>query len=157
MTDGTDFPLWNFALSVYSAPGVGDELIDWQDRTGGDVCLLLALCFATRRGFQVTSRTARYLDAKVITWRREVILPLRAVRRALKGAGAEAIRQKVKEIELEAEKTQLRQLERLVADLPLVDGTVHDPVSAYAELLGQSDTTAVELPALFAALRNLTD
>ncbi len=78
--------------------------------------------------------------------------PLRGVRRWLKGvsgpAGAEALRARVKALELEAERLQQ---ERLHAHLPLAGGE-SSPAAARANLVAYLKAEPPELAALLACL-----
>lgn len=83
-------------------------LLDLQDRVELDVNLLLFACWtgATGRGRLAGGEWARLIGGTA-DWRAEIVEPLRAVRRHLKGRGnvpgAMALRERVKASELEAE------------------------------------------------------
>ena len=97
---------WDWAAAAYARPGVAAACLDLQDAYGQNVPLLL---WALWRGGDVAS-------AVVVarSWEEEVVAPLRGVRRRLKGrSGAEALRENVKAVELEAERTLMAELERL--------------------------------------------
>ncbi len=104
---------WDWAVAVYAKPGVAEACLDLQDAYGQNVPLLL---WAVWRGGDVASAVtlARF-------WEGEVVAPLRGVRRCLKGrAGADALRERVKAVELEAERS-------LMLALEAVAGPVSDP------------------------------
>lgn len=110
--------LWASALELYGAPGVATACLELQDASGVDVPLLLLAAWLSRRSVRLTPGDVARLDSRVAEWRREVVQPLRALRRRLRagpppapGAGAEAVRDAVKAAELEAERMELRVLE----------------------------------------------
>ncbi|MBE9556297.1 MAG: TIGR02444 family protein [Proteobacteria bacterium] len=106
--DFPDHPFWDWSLDIYGRPGVEKILLDLQNRHGLDVNLLLFACWtgATGRGRLVDEDWRRLADGTV-DWRANVVEPLRAIRRHLKGRdempGAAAMHEKVKALELEAE------------------------------------------------------
>src|SRR5262245_48868307 len=110
-----DGPHWQFALAIYSQPGVADAWLMLQDRLGLDVNVLLFATYATTQCSRVmTSHDIQAMDAAVQAWRTEAIIPLRGLRRRLKlrfgaieGEYAEVLRSKVKQTELLAEQIEL--------------------------------------------------
>jgi uncharacterized protein (TIGR02444 family) len=77
---------WRFSLLIYGRPGVADALIRLQDRGGNNVNLVLfglwlGLCHATRIDAAMLSRAKAAIDRLD----RDVVAPLRQLRRALKG------------------------------------------------------------------------
>jgi uncharacterized protein (TIGR02444 family) len=106
--DFPNHPFWDWSLDVYGRPGVGEILLDLQDRHGLDVNLLLFACWtgATGRGRPAGGAWTRLIGGTA-DWRANVIEPLRSVRRHLKGRGdmpgAAALRERVKSLELESE------------------------------------------------------
>ena len=75
-------PQWSFAVELYARPAVSEACLALQDRLGGDVCLLLfALFIAREHQIGLADGDLASLDAAVADWRREVIEPLRSVRR----------------------------------------------------------------------------
>jgi len=127
--------LWDFSLAVYAQPGVAEACLGLQDRHGLDVNLLLACCWAGRRGERLDAAALDRLDARVGDWRREVVAPLRALRRRLKagfaGFDAAALRERVKALELEAER-----LEQQALAAGPAGGSGADPAEAVAANLG---------------------
>jgi uncharacterized protein (TIGR02444 family) len=106
-------PFWRFSLHFYRQAGVSDACIALQDGCGVDVNLLLFLLWLADVGQVLSADDVRKLDDQVRDWRNLTIIPIREVRRKLKGARTlvdpgkqEALRNKVKALELEAERLQ---------------------------------------------------
>jgi uncharacterized protein (TIGR02444 family) len=106
-------PFWRFSLHFYRQPGVADACIALQDGCGVDVNLLLFLLWLADDGQFLSVDEVKKLDDQVRDWRNVTIIPIREVRRKLKGVRTlvepgkqEAFRNKVKVIELEAERLQ---------------------------------------------------
>jgi uncharacterized protein (TIGR02444 family) len=119
-------PFWRFSLHFYRQAGVSDACIGLQDDCGVDVNLLLFLLWLADAGRQLTADEVKKLDDKVRDWRNLTVIPIRELRRKLKGArtliGAgkqEAFRNKVKAIELDAERLQQEALYELTRSGPL--------------------------------------
>jgi uncharacterized protein (TIGR02444 family) len=112
----TRAPLWTFALDLYGREGVEAACLSLQDEAGVDVCELLWLCWLHHHGL---SCAAPPDEAR--RWQREVTIPLRHLRRALKpeARGQESVaelRRTIQQAELQAERETLRRLERLALD-----------------------------------------
>jgi uncharacterized protein (TIGR02444 family) len=123
MTGLPHHPFWDFSLRVYGQPGAAPACLALQDRHGLDVNLLLLCCWLghCQRAKPSRAEIARLADA-VSAWHNDVVRPLRQARRRLKAPGpaiapalAEALRQEVKRLELDAE--HIEQL-ALAARLP---------------------------------------
>ena len=106
-------PFWRFSLGFYRMPGVADACIAVQEESGVDVNVLLFLLWSATLGRRFTVAEIAELDAKAGAWREMTVIPLRAVRRALKAPpalvapqAAEAFRNKIKSVELESERLQ---------------------------------------------------
>lgn len=106
-------PFWRFSLEFYRRPGVAEACLALQDEAGVDVNLLLFLLWQASLGRRWSEWDVASLDGVVRPWREMAVLPLRAVRRALKtppavpgAAQAERFRDRVKAVELEAERLQ---------------------------------------------------
>ena len=151
-------PFWRFSLTFYRQGGVSDACIALQDDCGVDVNLLLFLLWLAADGQLLSADEVRALDDKVRDWRNLTIVPIREVRRKLKGAPTlvepakqEAFRTKVKAIELDAERQQQEALYGVTRSGPL--GRKSDPataaranVAAYERVIGLSfPKPAVEL------------
>jgi len=110
MTAATDNTFWSFTLGLYGKPGVAPALIGLQDRLGLDVNMLLYCCWAGAERRLLSRDDLKAVEAVAEPWQSEVVRPLRALRRRLKGGfGAmpaervEAYRKRVNELEIEGE------------------------------------------------------
>lgn len=117
--------IWSFMLRLYARPGVASACLRLQDEAGVDVPLLLAAFFAVSQGHSLGADEAARLDADVAEWRRNVVQPLRALRRGMKADGTvqrlpegRALREDVKALELRAERIEAAMLAALVELLP---------------------------------------
>lgn len=106
-------PFWQFSLRLYRVPGVAPACLRLQDEAGADVNVLFFLLWNASRGARLSAATIAAADRQVAPWREAAVRPLRAVRRSLKddgvlpdAAAAEAFRDRVKGLELEAERLQ---------------------------------------------------
>jgi uncharacterized protein (TIGR02444 family) len=142
-------PFWRFSLAFYRRPGVAEACIALQEESGIDVNLLLFLLWhaAQRRRLAVAEIAA--LEEKIGAWREAAVIPLRAIRRALKAppglieAGtAEAFRNRIKAVELEAERLQQEAMYEFARECLLgAEASVEDAaranVTGYAEVCGR--------------------
>ena len=137
-------PFWRFSLRYYRQPGVGEACIALQDGAGIDVNLLLFLMWQASQGRTFTAAEIDEFERRIGAWRNMTVVPLRAVRRALRsppalveGAVAEAFRNKIKAVELEAERLQQEAMDQMSRTLPLgrpallPQDAARDSVSAY--------------------------
>jgi uncharacterized protein (TIGR02444 family) len=106
-------PFWRFSLQFYRLPKVADACIALQEDAGVDVNLLLFLLWHARQRRRLSSADVTALEAQIAPWRDVTVIPLRSVRRALKSppalvalSAAEAFRNRIKAVELEAERLQ---------------------------------------------------
>lgn len=103
---------WDFSLALYARPGVAPACLVLQDEHHKDVIIALFCCWvgASGRG-RLDSAALAAAEAAALPWRTRVVEPLRRTRHALKGvAGAEALYARMKEIELEAERSAQQRL-----------------------------------------------
>jgi uncharacterized protein (TIGR02444 family) len=112
--------LWRFAQDLYQRPGVETACLHLQAR-GADVCLLLCGAWLGRRGVAVSAARAGQLRAAAEPWQREVVSVLRHLRQDWRTAARHdtelaALRERVKRLELEAERVQLQRLASLSDD-----------------------------------------
>jgi uncharacterized protein (TIGR02444 family) len=112
---------WAFSLKVYGDEAVARACLGLQDVHGLDVNMLLFASFAGAQGRALSRADVEELDRAVEPWRRNVVRPLRQVRRWLKANAPAAdepagtLRRKVLEREIESEAYQQSLMERTVA------------------------------------------
>lgn len=141
--------LWSGITALYAEPGVAEACLAAQDEAAADVLLVLAAALRARDGISL-QEAGPALAAAGEPWRSAVVRPLRALRRRWRGLdGVEPLRERLKALELEAERAQFERL------LPLLAGS---PAEATPALL-RANLSAVEpslsrehLDALVAAL-----
>lgn len=108
--------LWTFAVACYAQPGIESLCLELQD-AGTDVCLLLCGAWLEQRRIGCDARRLDDLQTIALHWQRQVVTPLREVRRAWKAAAQEdaelaELRQAIKTLELDAERVLLDRLEQ---------------------------------------------
>lgn len=162
--------LRQFAFAVHEADGVATACVSLQDELGLDVnILLLAAYIGAVRGAILTPVALDTARALTDDWRREVVYPLRIVRRGLKSGPPPApstqtaeLRAQVAEAELAAEMIELDVLGRFADDLQAAaaPGGPHERAAAAMDIvvrgyqtgsLGDETLRAVELVAAAAA------
>lgn len=118
-------PFWRFSLRFYRQPEVADACIRLQEEAGVDVNLLLFLLWQAIRQRALSAAEVAELDLRVGAWRDMTVIPLRAVRRALRSppalvapATAELFRTRIKAVELEAERLQQEAMYELARNAP---------------------------------------
>jgi uncharacterized protein (TIGR02444 family) len=159
-------PFWRFSLHVYRQGGVADACIALQDGCGVDVNVLLHLLWRAAGGRLFSADDVRTIDDTVRGWRNLTVIPLRDLRRKLKGAQTaieplkqEGFRTKLKGLELEAERLQQEALYALAHTGPM-GGEVapgeaaRGNVAAYESVLGASFPKA-SVEAILAAFDGL--
>lgn len=136
--------LWSFMLKLYAMPGAAQACLELQDRFELDVPLFLALLHGAGRGYRIDSETIRALDNACGKWRAEVVRPLRAVRVQLKAnpwkenhEPVVAFRERIKALELEAEKLEVSVLEKAIIALARTENHVDKParIAAVAHMV----------------------
>ncbi len=141
-------PFWDFSLAVWGREAVEPACLDLQERHGLDVNLLLFCGWAGRRGRALDDADIARLIEAARPWRKATVLPLRKLRKWLKGqsaapgAAAGALRDRIKDDELQAEAIQQ---DLFVEALPVPDGT------------GGPAVTVANMAAYFAALGTAPD
>jgi uncharacterized protein (TIGR02444 family) len=141
-------PFWRFSLRFYRARAVADACIALQDGAGVDVNLLLFLLWQALKGRSLTVEDVGRLERKIAPWRDTTVIPLRAMRRALKtppslvvAAAAESFRSRIKTVELEAERLQqeamcdLARASPLGDEVPSRDAAARASIAAYEMIL----------------------
>lgn len=114
--------LWSFALSTYARPGVEAACLRLQEQ-GADVCLLLCGAWLEQRGVARLPERVVALRQLARPWRTDVVEPLREIRRqwrviAQQDVQLAALREQLKTMELQAERTLLTRLEALAQTWP---------------------------------------
>ncbi|TMJ55458.1 MAG: TIGR02444 family protein [Alphaproteobacteria bacterium] len=115
--EGQSDDLWRFSCAFYAQPGVSEALLALQDRAGLDVNLIL---FALWRG---ACGLRRLSQAELMAAERSagpvtaaIVLPLRALRRKLRSdrdADIQRLRERIKALEIAAERMVQRRLAHL--------------------------------------------
>jgi uncharacterized protein (TIGR02444 family) len=145
-------PFWRFSLRFYRQPAVASACLTLQDEADVDVNILLFLlwCATLRRRLSVTEIGALSRDCEA--WGRSAVIPLRAVRRALKApppliapGEAEAFRSKIKAVELEAERLQQEAMYQRMQSAQLGE-EVQSPVAAAAANIAAYQTVKAAKP-----------
>jgi uncharacterized protein (TIGR02444 family) len=112
MSDFLPHPFWNFSLETYAGDGVAEACLDLQERRGCDVNILLFCCWLAASGRPtLTAERLRAILKVSDAWQREIVKPLREVRRLLKDRPwaealpetVDAARRRVADAELAAE------------------------------------------------------
>jgi uncharacterized protein (TIGR02444 family) len=106
-------PQWSFAVDLYKRPGVAKACLLLQDTLKVDVCLLLFALFAAKELRAPLDREElEGLDRAISDWRREVVWPLRSLRRRLRtgpfaASSTDALLGRIKGAEIDAEQIEL--------------------------------------------------
>ena len=119
-----DSPFWRFSIGFYRNPDVAAACIALQDEAGVDVNVLFFLLWNATLERKLPQAAIEDLDRQIGAWREAAVIPLRAVRRALKSppsvvepGAAEAFRTRIKAVELEAERLQQHTLYQMTSSL----------------------------------------
>ena len=106
-------PFWRFSIDRYARPGVAPLCLGLQASFGVDVNLVLFGMWRGQNGWSIDGKdAARMIVDQTEDWRRQVVLPLRSVRKALKHMqtptpeAKDKLRDEVKRLELRAEQLQ---------------------------------------------------
>ena len=106
-------PFWRFSVKFYAVPGVAPACIELQDQAGVDVNVLFFLLWNATQNRIFSRDQVAQIENRIGGWRDMAVVPLRAVRRALKSPPAaiaadvaEGFRTRIKAVELEAERLQ---------------------------------------------------
>lgn len=122
MNEPSGNPFWDFTLALYGRPGVAPALIGLQDRQGLDVNMLLFCCWAGSAGRVLAAADLQAVEAVADPWQAEVVRPLRALRRRLKGGfgrlpadQVEAFRKRINALEIDGERIAQDAMSKLSA------------------------------------------
>lgn len=107
--------LWSFALDLYARPGVEAACLNLQAQDA-DVCLLLCAAWLDQRQIRLEDCRVEQLRGLAAPWQRDVVQPLRALRRQWRTAAQHdselaALREQVKALEMNAERQLLQRLQ----------------------------------------------
>lgn len=152
MASRTESPFWQFSLEFYGHREVEKCCLRLQDDCGIDINVLLYILWLAARQRQVSNADIAAMDAAVTGWRTEVVAPLRGIRRALQAlgtgytnTGANSFRDRIKVVELEAEKVQQDLLYRLKSAGQWGTTQADSSVAARANLLAYERVLGVQL------------
>ncbi len=114
-------PFWDFSLALYRRPGVAEACLALQARHELDVNLILYFAWlGIARGIHLADADVGATLVRVAAWHDAIVRPLRAVRTEMKrntmgapGDFAEALRNRIKSAELDAERIEQLMLSRL--------------------------------------------
>src|SRR6202047_942748 len=115
--EGQSADLWHFSCAFYAQPGVSEALIALQDRAGLDVNLILFALWqgACGRG-PLSHAELMAAERSAGPIRAAIVLPLRALRRKLRpdrDADIQRLRERIKTLEIAAERIVQGRLARL--------------------------------------------
>jgi uncharacterized protein (TIGR02444 family) len=155
---------WRFSLSAYERPGVAPSCLALQDRLGLDVNLLLFCCWAGARGHRLSGAELAAALAAAAPWQREIVEPLRRIRRqlnqpsALDPGDAAILYDQAKQLELAAEEAEQRLLAAAVRLVPQevdddrqASGTAANLLLYLGTANGAADEAAQQALAILAA------
>jgi uncharacterized protein (TIGR02444 family) len=162
---GSGSPFWRFSLRLYRRPEVADACIALQEEAGVDVNLLLFLLWQGTLGRTLSAAEVAELERRIGPWRNATVVPLRALRRALKSppelvapATAEHFRTRIKAAELEAERLQQEAMFALASSFGRAaaspEAAARANVAAYAAMAGRKFPEPA-IDTLLAGLRGL--
>ena len=142
--------LWSFAIHFYARPGVEEACLRLQ-AAGADVCLLLCGAWLERRAVACTAPRLEQLSSLAQPWQSTVVEPLRRLRqdwRAVAASDGELakLRERLKGLELEAERQLLLRLEAATRAWP--EGTPENSAAwleGLAATAGQQCRDALQL------------
>lgn len=114
--------LWPFALACYARPDVEAACLELQ-AAGADICLLLTAAWLEQRAVGHTPERQAQLWTTASSWQRDVVQPLRKLRQGWREQAAadtalHGLRERVKQLELDAERTLLERLETVTEPWP---------------------------------------
>lgn len=157
-------PLGRHAHAVYGRPSAREVCLEAQDGHGADVVLILAFHHVAATGRRLDAHGIAALDAAAAGWRAEVVRPLRALRRRLRGdapvmAGmaadrARAIGDGLLAHEIAAETAMLDALAPVLDGLARPLGAGEDGRTAFARMLDLYGGLLVALPDGWARVRD---
>jgi len=114
--------LWSFTLDFYARPGMEQACLTLQAR-GANVCVLLCGVWLDVRSIRFDPLRAEEIRQLATPWHDQVVGPLRDLRMQWKPAAAAdeelgALHERLKVLELDAERELLVRLQRLIQAWP---------------------------------------
>jgi uncharacterized protein (TIGR02444 family) len=122
--------LWRFAEEFYRRPGVEATCLQLQAQ-GADVCLLLCALWCEVRKVPCTAQRIAALRSIAQPWQTQVVTPLRQLRQAWRSAAQDdpdlaGLRERIKTLELDAERELLQRLALHSRDWPSAETRQRD-------------------------------
>ncbi len=131
---------WDYSVEIYAKPGIADNLLSLQNDHGADVNMLLFCCWTGITRGVFTDQSFNKANDFSHSWCEHAVSPLRQVRAWMKHSGCESdsvdsdwcmsLREKVKSVELQAEKLQQYALESIIAAQPDVTLSLNEQQNA---------------------------
>ncbi|ADU13370.1 TIGR02444 family protein [Asticcacaulis excentricus] len=119
----SDTAFWDWALTAYAGDGVPSLCLELQDIYGQNVPLVLFAVWAGVRGLALDEETAEAAVDISRAYADTVVVPLRSIRQRMRAVVGDmdevhrdALRTRVKALEVEAERAQMEALAALVGD-----------------------------------------
>ena len=142
-------PFWRFSIKFYAVPDVAQTCIELQDKANVDVNSLFFLLWSATERRAFNAAEVAEVERAIGPWREMAVVPIRDVRRALKSPpstippeAAEALRSRIKAVELEAERLQQEALYELAQSgrfgrpaKPAAEAA-RDSISSYQGVIG---------------------
>ncbi len=139
MTEEGVTGFWDWAVSAYGRDGVAGACLTLQDDHGQCVPLLLWAAWRNTLGQGIGDDEAVKAADTARIWADDVVTPLRQVRRRLKTALDEGdndvrlpLREKIKRVELEAERALMRRLSDMAAEKPYIKQGIEEALQVVA-------------------------
>jgi len=110
-TKADENPLWIYALKQYNESNCAEFLIQAQDELGLDVNVLLLIGWLAASNLTIDIQAI--MHARAFDWQKNIVKPLRKIRRQAKEYAPEDFYQKILALELSAEKQQLQDFYQL--------------------------------------------
>lgn len=142
--------LWSFTLDFYPRPGVEQACLTLQ-AGGANVCMLLCGVWLELRGVACSDARLRDVVGLAEPWHDDVVRPLRDVRTGWKQAAQQnaalaRLRERVKALELDAERQLLTDLETLALSWSATHGSSdREWLSALAGSAGSANSGALQV------------
>lgn len=104
-------PFWDYSLVQYAREGVSAACLTLQDEHDLDVNVLLYAAWLASMQQNLSAEHLNGLQECIKPWREQVVRPLRDLRRLWRGVQpAQALREQLKALELQAERDQQEQM-----------------------------------------------